>query len=239
MILLAAAARWETRPLAAALALSPAGNPGQGPRWRGARAGRDLLLVETGIGGENARKTLEGLGLSGGTPFSAVLSVGLSGALQPGMAPGDLVLEARGAPQDWLEPARARAKDLGLRLHMGAMLCAEGVVCDPSRKRLLGESRRAAAVDMESGAVRSWARAASAPFAAARVILDGVDERMPEAAPESGSARALAGFVLARPLDIPLLLRLGLRQRSAMRSLALFLKGWLDDPAFHETETAA
>ena len=168
-----------------------------------------------------------------------MLSVGLCGALQPGMSPGDLVLEARGVPETWLEPARLRAKDLGLRLHMGAVISQDRVAFDPAQKRMLGESLRAAAVDMETVSVRSWARARGAQFAAARVVLDGVDDRMPEQAPKDESLRSLAGYLLGRPMDIPLLLRLGLRQRSALRGLGLFLKGWLETVARHETEPAA
>ncbi len=231
MILLATATRWESGPLAEALSLSPSG--------AGKAGGMDLTLVETGIGPENARRSLEGLDLPARTPLSAVLSVGLCGALQPGMFPGDLVLEARGAPESWLEPARLRAKDLGLRLHMGTVISLDRVAFDPAQKRMLGESRRAAAVDMETVSIRSWARARGAQFAAARVVLDGVDDRMPDAAPEDGSLRSLAGYLLGRPMDIPLLLRLGLRQRSAMRGLARFLRSWLESVARHETESAA
>lgn len=216
MIVVTAATRWESEPLARLWGLSPS-TPGL---LRGEAAGRKVALVETGIGAEKTREALRRLGVE---KVSVVLSAGLAGALQPGMRRGDIVLDLRGGPIERAEAARAIASRLGLALHMGAVASSERVLAAPAAKRALGLERRAAAVDMESAAVREWAASRGAEFLAVRVVLDELGDRLPEGVPEGDGPAELARYALARWKDIPLLLSLGLRQKRAMSSLARFL----------------
>lgn len=224
-VLIAVATPWESRPLAKSLGLSPDG-PGL---WRGLSGGFRATLLETGIGPAAAAGALERHAASNGKPPSLVVSAGLCGALQPGLRPGEVVLDARGAPLWLAKNAQPAAERAGVILHLGAVASADRVL-DPAEKRALGDSQRAAAVDMESSAVRVWAEARSADFVAARAVLDAVGESAPNAAPEGEDTRSLLRFLAAHWTELPLLLRTGWRARRAMDALGRFLPEYLAAP---------
>jgi len=205
LILVAAATRWESKPLRSAL---------EGPGVR---------LFETGVGPERAAAAFRSL--NGERP-AAVLTAGFAGALQPDLRRGDLVLDLRDAPPGWASSAERAAAACGARLRLGAVLSSERVVAGPEDKLRLGASEgRPLAVDMESETARAWARARGVPFAAARVILDDAEDRMLEDAPEG----SLAAYALRHWRSLPLLLGLSLRQGPAMRRLGRFLRSWLSE----------
>lgn len=197
MILLTAATPWERDPL------------------RG--AGFDV--VETGVGPEKARAALA----SWTGSASVVVSAGFAGALQPGLASGDLVFDPLEAPVALAEGARETAAALSLPLHMGRIHSVGRVISSPAEKRALGASVRAAAVDMETAAVRDWARVRKAVPLGIRVILDAVDDPLPDGIPDDDSFAAGVRYALRRPAQIPFLIGLGLRQKRAMSVLVRFL----------------
>lgn len=227
MILLTAATPWESAPLARALGLSPADPfpPGSARLFRGKVGGREVLLVETGMGPLRTREALTSLN---GTVPEAVVSSGLAGALQDQLRGGDLVADLRGAPLAVARRARAVAEELGVALHLGALLSEDAVVADPAAKARLGRERRAAAVDMESAAVREWAEGRRAPFLAIRAVLDAVDERLPDGVPAGDSWPDLARYALARWRDLPLLLRLARLRARGLRALSSFFPPFLE-----------
>lgn len=220
MILLAAATPWEARPLAAAFGLR-----GEGPLSVGRCAGRELGVLVTGVGAEKARAALAALK---DAPVRALVSAGFAGALRDDLRSGELVVDLRGAPQDWLEAARKAASGAG-PLHLGPLADSGRVLTDPSQKRALGAAQRAAAVDMESATLRSWAAERGLPFMAARVILDGAAETAPSEAPEDDRPWTLALYGLRNWRELPRMFRLAGRQRPAMERLCAFLRRWIEE----------
>lgn len=229
MILLTAATPWEARPVARALSLKG------GPLYLG-KTGLGTALLETGIGPESARAALESLpgGFPpGGAALKLVISAGLAGALQPGLSPGDLIVDA-GTGADAVANAARRSANGSRTIHissgapgprpdLGRIVSADRVIESPAGKRALGKRTGAGAVDMESGAVREWAKTRGVPFAAVRVILDSVDESLPEGLPESAGLADAARFALRSWRKTPQLARLWKLQRTAMKSLCPFL----------------
>ncbi|MFA6029062.1 MAG: hypothetical protein WC969_04315 [Elusimicrobiota bacterium] len=220
MILLAAATPWETRPLCDAFGLRAVG-----PLRVGRCAGRELGLLRTGVGAERTRGALASLK---DAPVRALVSVGFAGALRDDLRPGELVIDLRGAPQDWLEAARKAAAGAG-PLHLGPLADSERVLTEPSQKRALGAAQRAAAVDMESATLRSWAAERGLPFMAARVILDAASEAAPSEAPADDAPWTLAAYGLRNWRELPRMFRLAGRQRPAMDRLCAFLRRWLEE----------
>ncbi|WP_237480636.1 phosphorylase [Lichenibacterium dinghuense] len=159
----------------------------------------------------------------------AVVSFGIAGGLEPGLAPGT-VLIARGvhdgaerltADVDWCDRLAAllpgaRRADLA-----GVDVPAAGA----GDKAALRGRTGAAAVDMESHVAARLAALHGVPFAALRVVADPAERSLPPAAlvgmRPDGTAdlgavlRSLAG----RPRQLPALLRTGLDARAAFAAL--------------------
>jgi len=219
-VLITAATRWEAAPLAKGLGLSPAGDA----RWDGLVGGRRVALVKTGMGAIKTAAVLERGFVAG--DYGLVLSAGLCGAMQDGIAAGDLVADAREVELGYVAPLRETAQALGLRFHFGQILHTN-VVLKPAAKRKLGAEHRKVACDMETAAVRRWA-STKVPVIGARVVLDEVGEELPADAPEGEDAAALARFALAHAASLPGLVRVGLRSGRAMKTLTRFLKAYLE-----------
>ncbi len=214
-ILLCAATRWEAEPLAKRWGLrlvSPF-------RWEGAVRGVDVVLVKTGMGPANAREALAAV-----EPPKMVVSTGFAGALQPGMACGDLVLDVQGLDIEVPQTARRIALEQKTPFHFGRIAHADAVLSQPAQKAALGKTERASAVDMESRDLRAAAERLAVPFLGARVVLDAVDERLPSAVPAGESLADLVPFALRHLPELPLMIKLGLRQSRAMGRLAAFLE---------------
>ncbi|PCI37200.1 MAG: hypothetical protein COB53_07210 [Elusimicrobia bacterium] len=203
MIVLTAATPWELRPLQS-LGV---------PVW------------ETGVGPVKTKSALENQ--SPPPPGSIVISAGFAGALQPGLLSGDIIMDPLEGPIELAVGARELAESSKIPFHMGKIHSVNRVITAHGAKRELGESLRAAAVDMETAAIRSWCQKNKATALAIRVILDEIDDPLPEGMPEDTSVLAGARYALSRPSQIPLLISLGLRQRRAMRTLVRFLQAYL------------
>jgi nucleoside phosphorylase len=225
-ILLCAATKWEAEPLAAAFGLRRLGDF----RFEGTVGGVDIVLLKTGIGAENARRALATISAAEETVASnfsvpkMLISVGFAGALQPKMDSGDLVLDVAGLDLSVPQTAREIAASQNTPIHFGRITHSDKVLFNPKDKAALGQSARAAAIDMESQAIRAAAERLGVSFLAARVVLDAVDERLPSAVPAGESLSDLIPFVLKNATELPLMLKVGLLQRSAITRLASFLK---------------
>ena len=158
-----------------------------------------------------------------------VISIGLGGALKPGVKPGDWVVA--GAVVDgedrWVTD---EAWTAGL-LHglpdakLGEIAGSDVMVADVAAKAALHAATGALAVDMESHIVARAAARHGLPFAAARTISDGADRALPRAAqagmrPDGGMdvwgvLRALA----RRPGQLPALVRTAIDAEDAFRAL--------------------
>jgi hypothetical protein len=107
----------------------------------------------------------------------------------------------------------------------GELVEARAPVVDAADKKSLYDDTDASAVDMESGAVAASAESAGVPFIAVRAIADPAELAIPRSAlaalrPDGSiSPGAAVAQLIARPMDIPTLIRLGLCSRRAHASL--------------------
>ncbi|MDE2038539.1 MAG: hypothetical protein KGO96_03370 [Elusimicrobia bacterium] len=214
-ILLCCATHWEAFPFIRRWRLRAAGPF----RWEGGARGVDVAVLKTGMGTANVREAL-----ACASAPRWLVSTGFAGALQPGLASGDLVLEVNGLEQEIPRTARALASARAIPLHFGRIAQSDRPLCDPKDKAALGLAERCCAVDMESHEIRQAAERLNCPFLGARVILDDIDERLPAEAPSGETAAELLPYALRHFLELPLLARLAWRQRGAMSRLALFLE---------------
>ena len=221
-VLLTAATRWEAAPVARALGLRESG----ATRLEGEFAGRRVTLLKTGIGAKNAADALASLKPS---DFRMALSVGLCGALQPGINTGELVADVHEAELDRVIALREAAAGAGLKVHYGRILHTN-VVLGPELKTRLGREHRAIACDMETASLRRWAHGSGVPSLGLRAVLDEVGETIPADAPEGEDAASLAKYALANAARLPNLVRLGWRSGRAMKSLTRLLAAYLEAP---------
>jgi adenosylhomocysteine nucleosidase len=157
-----------------------------------------------------------------------VISIGIAGALIPDFDIGDCAI-ATGIVQ----PSARTAADERWYESMSLLIAArrtlfagmEAVLGSAKDKASLAARTGAGAVDMESHVAARIAETHGIPFAALRVISDRADHAMPAAAlvamkPDGGIAfGAVARSVLANPLQIPALIRLGRDSETAFESL--------------------
>ncbi|MFA5140307.1 MAG: hypothetical protein WC728_13835 [Elusimicrobiota bacterium] len=244
-VLIATATPWESRPLAAALGLeeasrAPHADPdgaqhlgASAPRpngvrlWKGRFAGKDIFLVETGMGPAAAAGTLATF--EEDIRPGMVLSAGFAGALQRGLSTGLIVADLHAAGHRHARALRLAEESCAATLRVGRVATSDSVLCDPAEKSRLGAETGALAVDMESATVGTWAGEKGSSFVAVRAILDRIDQRLPRSAPASASAADLARYALSHLRDIPLLIRLAFAQRTAMRELTDFLRSFLEE----------
>lgn len=219
-VLITAATRWETEPLAKALGLPASG----GGRWEGLACGRRILLLKTGIGALKTRDALERDCVA--ADHGLVLSAGLCGAMQEGVKTGDIVADVQDVELELATTLRETATTLGLTLHFGKILHTN-IVLEPAIKRKLGTENRVLACDMETAAVRRWAEGKT-PVIGLRVVLDELDDAVPADAPESEDAAALARYALSHAAQLPLMIRTGLRSSRAMKRLSTLIRAYLE-----------
>lgn len=177
-------------------------------------------LCVAGIGACRARKGAEELLAAG---VNALVSWGSAAGLDPGLAPGDLVLptEISAGPArppvavdlDWQARVRRRL-ERHVTLYSGPLVQSSVILASAAAKRELRQASAALAADMESAAVAMAARAAGVPFLAIRTIADGAGTNLPRAAlvalDERGRLRPwpLLAALLSRPGEWPMVIRL-------------------------------
>lgn len=220
-VLLTAATKWEAEPLAEGLGLAPAGDG----RWMGTVGGRAVTLLKTGMGAQKTTAALDASIVAG--DYQLLLSAGLCGAMQPDLFPGDVVADPHEVELELVVPLRETAKALKQRFFFGRILHTN-VVLKPEMKRKLGVEHRVLACDMETQAVRRWAHGTPLAVIGVRAVLDGLDDELPADAPRGEDAASLARFALSNPARLPGLLTVGWRAGRAMRSLARFVKAYLE-----------
>lgn len=169
----------------------------------------DPSKIRIGISGANAARAEEIARGFCNDGASAIISVGVSGGLDPALKPGDLVIGETVIADDGAvfasdrfllaaiasshsresgnpgKPAnmdpRLRGDERGGYVY-ATLFGADEIVDSVMKKSALFQNHGAAAVDMEShGAARAAARA-GAPFAAIRAIADPADRALPRAA---------------------------------------------------------
>jgi adenosylhomocysteine nucleosidase len=189
-------------------------------------------LIVTGVGpaaaAVGARRLLA-------TGARALLSWGLAGALDPALAAGTVVLPREViSPEgrlllttaDWRESVSMEIAASHV-VSCGRLLTCREPLGSTAAKALAFRQTGAVAADMESSAIAEVAAAERVPFLVVRAIVDTARDAVPEAALSATGAgrdrprlgRLLANLVLT-PGELPALIRLARRYRSASRALS-------------------
>jgi hypothetical protein len=183
-------------------------------------------------GGDRGRLELQLEGAA--AKATAIISIGLGGALAGGLKPGDWVV-ASGVIRSLegrrhLEPTHAgwTASLLGMLpgARTGVILGSDSMIVDREMKRRAHDLSGASIVDMESHVVAAVATRNHLPFAVARVVSDAADRDLPLAA-QAGMAAdggmdlfAVLRALAADPRQLPDLIRVGLEAETAFRGLS-------------------
>jgi len=160
---------------------------------------------------------------------TAVLSFGIAGGLDTALKSGALVVATRvrapgGAWPADLAWSAALVRASGARF--GVVAGANAVVSAPDAKRSLRLMTDAIAVDLESAVAGAFAASRGLPFAVLRAVADTADEVLPRAAAVglSPAGRPAPGRVaialLRRPGELPALVQVAKRSRTALDALA-------------------
>lgn len=197
----------------------------RGGRFEGIR----IATVESGMGFARARKATQALIDAHSPPW--VLSVGYSGALQPGMNVGDIVMANSIVDTHGNELTVDLKMPEQKGLHVGRCVTSDEMVRLVNNKKSLGVKYDAIAVDMESLAVAQVCRDMKTRFMSVRVLSDDLSFDLPEEVMtvigESGSLRwgATVGSLWRRPGSIKDMWRLREAAIIAGGNLAKFLEG--------------
>jgi adenosylhomocysteine nucleosidase len=178
-------------------------------------------------GGDQARLEAELERLAPGV--RGIISIGIAGALAPGLRPGrwavatavhDRGVELPTDPDwtDWLVSRLPGAE-------RGVLLGVDSVAATAGQKAELRRASNAIAVDMESHVAARVARHHRRPFVAVRVISDAAHRTLPPAArvgmkSDGGvDLPAVLRSLLVAPWQLPALIRTGLEAETAFRAL--------------------
>lgn len=193
------------------------------------------LQREAGLVSRFGATSVVGAAVGGAPPgTTAILSIGIAGALSPALEVGEAVIaervvtanEAFETDAKWTARLAAALPDA----HIGAILGRGAIADSADVKAALFESSRADAVDMESHLAARAARARGLPFAALRVISDRADQSLPRAVlramnPDGSIAPGrVLWSVLTGPGQIPALIRTGRESEKAFAALSGILE---------------
>lgn len=159
-------------------------------------------------------------------PWRCVFTCGFAGGLNPALRPETVLCDTDGN-----FPLRQALLDAGAA--PGSFCHHTRVLTTSDEKRQAREASRADAVEMESEVIRHLCHARGIPGATVRVISDAADEELPLDfnALMTGDGKLnlgkLALAILRRPQNIPALMALGKRSKSAAARLAAVLRATL------------
>ena len=174
-----------------------------------------------------------------------LLSVGVSGGLDPSLTPGTLllsrnILTPNGAAIGSLDHALFHVRPFAeAHGRWSTLLGSDEIITSPDEKARLFAQTGAHAVDMESHGVAEAARDAGCTFMAIRAIADAADRALPppalDAVAPDGSTRVLSTlFKAARaPKHFPALVKLGRDSDAALGALGAVLPDLLQNIASH------
>jgi hopanoid-associated phosphorylase len=160
---------------------------------------------------------------------AGIISIGIAGALDPGLGVGDAVIAtwiADGADRYATHDAWAAGLAAALpHAARGAIAGSNSMIVDAAAKARLRQATSALCVDMESHVAAKVAIRLGLPFAALRFISDGADRALPKAAqagmkPDGGmNLAAVLMSLAADPRQLPALIRTGKEAQAAFRAL--------------------
>lgn len=186
----------------------------------GKRAG----VCFTGVGIHRAREKLAER-LAGGDRPSLLLSAGLSGALDPELRAGDIVVARKIVFGDLA--FAAQPVDLpGIAHRRGIIYCSSRTVGRRDERQRLHSVYDALCVDMESGAVAELAREHGIPVAVVRAVMDSVDDAIePFESPHSSEDWAEVKEAIERDMESGMSEKARLAVAALEQALDAFLGG--------------
>jgi nucleoside phosphorylase len=191
-----------------------------GVAWAPSYVAGGLRIQLTGMGPRNARRFATAA-LDAG-PADIVVTSGMAGGLDPGLAIGELVFDA--------DPGFPLVEAFGRVKARPARFCgSDRVVSTAAAKSALREATGADVVDMESAVIRELCGERGIPGATLRAISDRADEELPidfsEVVGPDEQVRLgkLALALLRSPSRIPALVRLAATMNRVGERLAAAL----------------
>lgn len=192
-----------------------------------------VRVVKTGVGPARAERAARA-NIAGA---SLVLTTGCCGGLVPGanagmiLVPGKLLQVVEGgAPRrcpdpdvQWAARARQQAERMGLHCSDRPLITVSDALNSPERKRRCHQQTGAVGVDMETAAVARVAGEAGVPLLAMRVVLDSVNDHLPERhiSDGEGSIRATrVARAMLHPRSFLSLAAMAVRLRSISETMA-------------------
>lgn len=208
----------------------------------GTLAGREICLVEGGIGTSNAARATQAL-IDACKP-TILVSAGFCGAVRPGPATGDLVLCSRlltadhHQVQELVLPGSQQAaarlaaelQRFGLRAWQGSFITTRGITSKSALSARLPEDMAHPALEMESAAVALAANNARIPFIGLRAVSDDASEElafsMDDICAANGQVaiRRVMWLLARRPWLVAQFLRLAVGSAKAGKSLGAALE---------------
>lgn len=187
------ATRWELAALRRALPVDRRVEIEGVSCFIGQQADRSYWLVHTGIGPEAA--TAAARAVFNRRPMALAISTGFAGALMPA-AIGDVIVGISvssgvfdGAWNQMAPPISCDAAvvsavqsvvaQVGMTARIGSVVSLSRVLCRASEKQVIGRLTGAVALDMESAALGTVARAHEVPFMVLRTVSDVASEDLP------------------------------------------------------------
>lgn len=193
-------------------------------------AGPGIEVICSGCDPARLRLALDGLVRN---RYRAIVSFGISGALDPSLRPGQVVVATEITSDAGAWPVAAtlaralaeRLSGLGQAITCATLVGVNAPVVEAATKALLRQRTGGASVDMESHVAASFAAAAGVPVCAIRVISDPAERNLPPLATRAlrSDGRVNLPAVLASlardPSQIPLMVRAGRDAGSAFAAL--------------------
>ena len=190
-------------------------------------AGPGVVAVACGVDPQRLAVALEREVVNGA---QAIISFGIAGGLVADVLPGTWIAGRSVVTATARWPCDAGWTQMLLRRAPGARFAelagVDATLCLPVDKRALHDATGAMAVDTESHVAAAVAAAHRLPFAAFRVVADGVDQPLPAAASialgRRGEVRyaAIAASLARTPGQLPALLRTAVSARTAFAALS-------------------
>ena len=155
-----------------------------GDKWQVAHCDKGkYLIVKSDIGKRSAEQCAEFI-ISRYREISFVVSAGLAGAISPVLEIGDIVIGNKiidysedKRPQELTPINKKLVAIQGESVHIGKVICNDGIINDKVKKKALFEEHGALCVEMESAGVIMVCNKSNIPFAAVKVVSDHADGR--------------------------------------------------------------
>ncbi len=205
---------------------------------RGQLSGRQVLVVESGVGQEAASAvTTDVIGLY---QPNWVISAGFAGALQPTLRRGHIlmaeeVVDVAGKKLSIGLTVDRASIEASPALHVGRLLTVDQLIRTRDQKEQLGDEHAALACDMETLAVGQACQRAGTKFMSVRIISDALDDELPKEIESMlsqdtlvGKLGAATGAIFHRPSSVKDMWKLKEDALKATDRLARFLTGVID-----------